>query len=87
VNTDDPWPDLDEAEHRVLVMQKKLHRWAVADPGRRFDDLANLIYDPAFLVVAWNRVRVNKGARTARDRRSDTSLRRAPGWGDARSAA
>jgi len=65
VNTDDLWPDLEEAEHRVLVMQKKLHRWAVADPGRRFDDLANLVYDPAFLVVAWDRVRVNKGARTA----------------------
>jgi RNA-directed DNA polymerase len=65
VNTDDPWPDLDEAEYRVLVMQKKLHRWAVADPGRRFDDLANLVYDPAFLVVAWDRVRANKGARTA----------------------
>jgi RNA-directed DNA polymerase len=24
---------------RVLEMQAKLHRWAVADPGRRFDDL------------------------------------------------
>ncbi len=65
MNTDDLWPDLEEAEHRVLVMQMKLHRWAVADPGRRFDDLANLVYDPAFLVVAWDRVRVNKGARTA----------------------
>jgi IS30 family transposase len=65
VNTGDPWPDLDEAEHRVLVMQRKLHRWAVADPGRRFDDLANLVYDPAFLLVAWTRVRGNKGARTA----------------------
>jgi RNA-directed DNA polymerase len=69
VNTDDPWldlwPDRDEAEYRVLVMQKKLHRWAVAEPGRRFDDLANLVYDPAFLVAAWNRVRGNKGARTA----------------------
>ncbi len=65
MNTGDPWPDLDEAEHRVLVMQRKLHRWAVADPGRRFDDLANLVYDPAFLLVAWTRVRGNKGARTA----------------------
>ena len=46
------------------AMQTKLHRWAVADPGRRFDDLANLVYDPAFLVVAWNRVRGDKGART-----------------------
>jgi RNA-directed DNA polymerase len=24
---------------RVSEMQAKLHRWAVADPGRRFDDL------------------------------------------------
>jgi RNA-directed DNA polymerase len=65
VNIGAPWPDLDEAEHRVLVMQTKLHQWAAADPGRRFDDLANLVYDPAFLVVAWNRVRGNMGARTA----------------------
>jgi len=65
VNTGAPWPDLDEAEHRVLVMQTKLHQWATADPGRRFDDLANLVYDPAFLAVAWARVRGNKGARTA----------------------
>jgi hypothetical protein len=46
-------------------MQTKLHRWAEADLGRRFDDLRNLVYDPAFLVVAWDRVRGNKGARTA----------------------
>jgi RNA-directed DNA polymerase len=65
VNIGAPWPDLDEAEHRVLAMQTKLHQWAKADPGRRFDDLANLVYDPAFLVVAWARVRGNKGARTA----------------------
>lgn len=65
MNIGAPWPDLDEAEHRVLVMQTKLHQWARADPGRRFDDLANLVYDPAFLVVAWSRVRGNRGARTA----------------------
>jgi RNA-directed DNA polymerase len=65
VNTAVPWPDLEEAQVRVLAMQKKLHRWAVADPGRRFDDLANLVYDPAFLTVAWSRVRGNKGGRTA----------------------
>jgi RNA-directed DNA polymerase len=67
VNTVDPvrWPDLRQAQTRVLVMQTKLHRWAAADPGRRFDDLANLVYDPAFLTVAWSRVRGNKGARTA----------------------
>ncbi|MDQ3454593.1 MAG: reverse transcriptase domain-containing protein, partial [Actinomycetota bacterium] len=45
--------------------QTKLHRWATAEPGRRFNDLHNLVYDPAFLVAAWSRVRGNKGARTA----------------------
>jgi len=65
VNTGAPWPDLDEAERRVLAMQTKLHQWAVSDAGRRFDDLYNLVYDPAFLVVAWNRVKTNKGARSA----------------------
>ena len=65
MNIGDPWPDLDEAELRVHRMQTKLHQWATADADRRFDDLYNLVYDPAFLVVAWNRVRGNKGGRTA----------------------
>jgi RNA-directed DNA polymerase len=65
VNIGDPWPDLDEAELRVLAMQRKLHHWAKTDLGRRFDDIHNLVYDPFFLVVAWERVRGNKGARTA----------------------
>jgi len=46
-------------------MQTKLHRWAVTDPDRCFDDVYNLVCDPSFLVVAWNRVRGNKGARSA----------------------
>ena len=37
-------------------MQTKLHHWAVADPGRRFDDLFNFVYDPATLIVAFDRV-------------------------------
>ena len=65
MNIGDPWPDLIEAEQRVLAMQTKLHQWATRDPDRRFDDLFNLVYDPAFLVVAWSRVRGNKGGRTA----------------------
>ena len=65
MNTGALWPSLQEAEPRVLAMQAKLHRWAAGDSGRRFDDLYNLVYDPAFLVVAWNRVRINKGAPTA----------------------
>lgn len=65
MNTSVPWPSLVEAEKRVLEMQTKLHRWAKADSGRRFDDLFNLVHDPAFMLVAWRRVRRNKGARTA----------------------
>ena len=65
MNTGVSWPGLLEAEPRVLAMQSKLHQWAKADPGRSFDDVFNLVYDPAFLVVAWSRVRANKGARTA----------------------
>jgi RNA-directed DNA polymerase len=61
VNIDDPWPGLDEAEARVLKVQIKLHQWAADDPNRRFDDLYNLVSDPAFLVVAWNRVKGNRG--------------------------
>ncbi|HVM14718.1 MAG TPA: group II intron reverse transcriptase/maturase [Egibacteraceae bacterium] len=65
MNTDAPWPDLYEAESRVLKIQTKLHQWAADSPNRRFDDLFNLVADPAFLVVAWDRVRRNRGARTA----------------------
>ena len=50
---------------RVSEMQAKLHRWAAADPGRRFGDLFNLVHDPATLKVAWQRVAGNTGARSA----------------------
>ena len=40
----------------VRRMQTKLHCWAVTDGDRRFDDLYNLVCDPAFLTVAWQRV-------------------------------
>src|SRR6266545_1327803 len=65
VNTDEPDDALSKAERRVLEIQTKLHRWASDDPHRRFDDLYNLVCDPAFLLVGWSRVRSNKGARTA----------------------
>ena len=65
MNTDELWPDLYEAESRVLEIQTKLHQWATDDPDRRFVDLYNLVYDPAFLVVAWARVKGNRGARSA----------------------
>lgn len=59
------WPDPDSAYFTVRRMQIKLHRWATEDPGRRFGDLFNLVYHPAFLVHAWERVSTNKGAKTA----------------------
>jgi RNA-directed DNA polymerase len=65
VNTDELELVLYRAEQRVREIQTKLHRWSIDDPHRRFDDLYNLVCDPAFLLVAWVRVRGNKGARTA----------------------
>ena len=49
---------------RVSEMQIKLHRWAAADPDRRFDDLFNLVHDPATLRAAFERVAGNTGAKT-----------------------
>jgi RNA-directed DNA polymerase len=65
VNTGELDSALFGAERRVLKIQGKLHWWARDDPHRRFDDLFNLVADPAFLLVAWDRVRGNRGARTA----------------------
>lgn len=65
MNTDACWPTLDEAKATVLRMQTKLHQWATDAPNRRFCDLYNLVYDPAFLMVAWDRIRRNRGARSA----------------------
>lgn len=56
---------LSAARVRVSGMQTKLHRWAKTDPGRRFDDLFNLVCDPATLKIAWTRVAGNTGARSA----------------------
>ena len=64
MNTGELSSDLFWVERRVRRMQTKLHQWATEDPGRRFDDLYNLIHHPDFLAVAWERVRGNKGART-----------------------
>ena len=65
MNTDAPLPSLSAARPRVLGIQAKLHRWARDDASRCFDDLFNLVCDPAFLVVAWSRVKGNRGSRTA----------------------
>ena len=65
MNTDELEQAYYDGLRRVLEIQTKLHRWAREDPHRRFDDLFNLVADPAFLLVAWHRVRGNKGARSA----------------------
>ncbi|MEV6259138.1 group II intron reverse transcriptase/maturase [Nocardia sp. NPDC051911] len=49
---------------RVSEMQDKLHRWAAADSGRRFDDVFNLVHDPATLRVAFHRLAGNRGRNT-----------------------
>lgn len=65
MNTCEPATGSYGARRRVLEIQTKLHRWANDDPDRRFDDLFNLVTDPGFLRVAWDRVAGNKGARSA----------------------
>ena len=68
MNADAPepeWPSFTAAKVRVLEIQAKLHRWATDDSDRQFSDLFNLVCDPAFLLTAWDRVRNNRGARSA----------------------
>jgi RNA-directed DNA polymerase len=54
-----------KAEYQVLGWQTKLHRWAAQDEQQRFGDLFNLVCDPATLLVAWERVKRNRGSQTA----------------------
>src|SRR5450755_4600638 len=64
VNTPAPLA-VHKAEERVLGWQTKLHRWTVQDEQARFGDLFNLVCDPATLLVAWERVKRNRGSKTA----------------------
>jgi RNA-directed DNA polymerase len=74
-------PVLDEAWWPVRRMQLKLHRWASEDKARRFDDLFNLVYDPAFLAAAWERVASNKGGPDRGYRRAHGGRDQSPGRG------
>jgi RNA-directed DNA polymerase len=65
LNSGAPWPSPKLAQERVLGIQRKLHKWSTDDQDRRFDDLHNLVCDPATLTVAWLRVRANRGSRSA----------------------
>ena len=53
------------ANGRVLGWQTKLHRWAGQEGQKPFDDLFNLLCDRATLLVAWERVKRNRGSKTA----------------------
>ena len=50
---------------QVARTQIKYHRWAKTDRTMRFGDLFNLVCHPGYLLVAWEHVARNKGARTA----------------------
>jgi hypothetical protein len=65
LNSGVAWPMPKVAEARVLGIQRKLHKWAEDDQARRFKDLHNLVCDPATLLMAWQRVRGNRGSRSA----------------------
>jgi len=65
VNTAAPGGSPQVATERVLGIQRKLHKWASDGQERRFSDLHNLVCDPATLLVAWRRVRGNRGSRSA----------------------
>jgi hypothetical protein len=47
LNSDMPWPSVEDARSRILDIQKKLYRWTKADSLKRFDDLFNLVCDRA----------------------------------------
>ena len=70
MNTSEPLLGLFQARRQVLEIQTKLHRWANDDSGRRFDDLFNLVTDPSFLLMAWERMEGNKGAEHEDERAS-----------------
>jgi RNA-directed DNA polymerase len=57
------WLHPEWAYFAVRRMQAKLHRWAGEDLARCFGDLFSLVYDPAFLVGAFERVAANAGRR------------------------
>jgi len=80
LNNDASWPEPNAARERVLGIQRKLHRWSSDDQTRRFTDLYNLVIDPSTLLVAWLRVRANRGSRTAGvDGKSASQIESGPG--------
>ena len=56
---------LNDKESWVLAWQTKLHRWAVTDKEKKYEDIYNLVCDLRTLEAAWNHVKANKGSKTA----------------------
>jgi RNA-directed DNA polymerase len=79
VNTGAPWPDAEQAQARVLGIQPKLHRWATDQPTRGFDDLYDLVYDPAVLLLP-GAGPGHKGARSAGVDGETASFHRGRPW-------
>ena len=48
----------------VLDMQRKLHRWSVADADKVFADLFNIVCNRRTLSESWRRLTRNRGSRT-----------------------
>src|SRR3954464_1618292 len=65
LNSAAPWPGPQTAQERVLGIQRKLDRWAEDDQEGGLHGPHNLVCDPATLRVAWQRVRANRGSRSA----------------------
>ena len=80
------WPDPDSAYLAVRRMQIKLHRWAGEDTSRRFGDLFNLVYDPAFWCTRGNAWPAIKGRGPQESTRSRWPTSK-PGLGSRRSWA
>ena len=79
MNTDAPWPTLDEAEARVLGIQTKLHQWATDSPDRRFGDLFNLVCRSRLPHRGLGSGAGESGSTNGRSRRRETSRDRLRG--------
>jgi hypothetical protein len=72
------WPSFGQAFVAVRKIQNKLHCWAAADRGRRFDDLYNLVCDQTVLTMAWGTRRGQCGGAHRRDRPGHGGLDQVP---------
>ena len=65
LNSGAPWPTPDRRRSGYSGSSASCTSGQPTDQDRRFSDLHNLVCDPATLMVAWRRVRGNRGSRSA----------------------